>query len=185
MSRAVWLIILVCAAGLAVTAFLPSWQVRGEVDARPLAIPPFLVGHAIGATTALAAAAWLVGLRWARVVFWTQAVLTLLLSLFIGLLLHLLAWDCFEHKGRSPDIGVTTVPSVIAVLLWYPAMWIMMTKRQVEPRARSGRVAAAGAWAAFVWFGVFALGNATQIGNHIALVASLFLVIAAWNAADE
>lgn len=185
MSRTVWLIILVCATGLAATAFLPSWDVRGAGDPRPLGTPPFLAGHAIGAVTALAAVAWLVRLPWPRVVFWTQALLTMLFSLFIGLLLHLLAYDCFEHKGRSPDIGVTTVPAVAAVLLWYPAFWIMVTSPRAEPRARSGRVAAAGAAIALVWFAAFALGNATRLGNHLALVASLFLAIAAWNAADE
>lgn len=184
-SRAVWTIVLVCGAGLFATAFMPSWDMRGHDGARPIEVIVFLEGHVIGAVSALAAIAWLARLPWPRIVFWTQALITILSSLLVGLFLHLLAFDCFEHHGRSPDIGVTTVPVVGVTLVWYGVMWVMVTSPAVDPRARSGRIAAAGAAVALLWSSTFELGGGALLGNHLALVASLFLLIAAWNAALE
>ena len=179
-----WILELVAGAVVAATAFLPSWEVRGADDLRPLATPAFLGGHVIGAIGALAALAWTLGAPWPRAVYYVQAVVTWIAALAVGLLQHLLVLDCFQHDGRSPDIGVTTVPAVLAVVLWWGAFVALIVGKDPDPRVRSGRVAAAGAGMALTWFATFALGRATHIGNHIALVASLFLVIAAWNAAD-
>jgi hypothetical protein len=183
--RPAWTLILVSGAGLFATAFLPSWDVHTMDDSRPIAVVAFLEGHLIGAVSAVAAVAWLAHVPWPRVVFWTQTVLTLLLSLLVGLLLHLLVYDCFEHHGREPAIGVTTAPAVGATLLWYGAFWLMVTSPAVDPRARSGRVAATGGAIALIWFSVFEIARGPKLGNHLALIASLFLVIAAWNAAGE
>jgi hypothetical protein len=184
-SRAVWTIVLLSGAGLLATAFRPSWHMRGEGAARPIEVIVFLEAHVIGAVSALAAIAWLARLPWPRVVFWTQALITILSSLLVGLFLHLLVFDCFEHHGRSPDIGITTVPAVGVTLLWYVPMWLMVRSPAVDPRARSGRVAATGGAVALLWLGAFELGGGALLGNHLGLVASLFLLIAAWNAALE
>jgi hypothetical protein len=183
-SRSVLLIIVLCGAGLAATAFLPSWEVRGDDTLVPIGIVAFLGGHVLGAIAALVAVAWLAGARWPRAIYYTQAALTGLVTLFVGLLQHLLAWDCLEHKGKSPDVGVTTVPAVIAALLWWCAFVWMVTGRDRDPRFRSGRIIAASGAVSLVWFATFALGNATHVGNHVALVASLFLMVAGWSAAN-
>ena len=185
MTRVAWTIIALSGLGLFATAFLPSWAVHTVDDPRPIAVVALLEGHLLGAVSALAAVAWLARLPWPRAVFWTQAVLTVLLSLLVGLFLHLMVYDCFEHHGREPLIGVTTVPAVSATLLWYVLFGLMVTSRGPYMRARSGRVAATGGAVALIWFSLFELGRGPQLGNHLALFASLFLIIAGWNSAGE